>query len=189
MGEILLGLAGRAGVGKSTAAALLAARGLVVINFADPIRDMLYAVMDWGQAHFDGPQKEIVDPRYGCSPREAVQTLGDWGRDRMPNFWIALADELYRELRETCIGEADGWWGAVLADVRTEEEAAWVRENGGHVVHVLRSDVEAVREHATEGGVRYQPGDFNLSNDGTVEELERRVDGVLMGMGVGRGRG
>lgn len=180
MDGLLLGLAGPARCGKSSAAEILRFHhGLPVRSFATPIRRMLSAALDWDASHFDGVRKESVDSRYGFSPREAMQTLGDWGRDRNSRLWIRLVDESLDHLRRRIIADGERWRGAVFADVRFENEAAWVRARGGIVLHISRKGTPAVCDHVSEEGIRFRPGDLPLTNSGTLEELQARISGAL----------
>jgi hypothetical protein len=81
----VIGIAGRARAGKSTAAELLLriGAGRYLYSFADPIRAMLKAGLD---IDLDSPywQMRKEDPLSdfgGHSPRSLMQTLGtEWGR-------------------------------------------------------------------------------------------------------------
>lgn len=180
MNGFLLGLAGPARSGKSSAADVLRdGHGLEVISFTDPIREMLTAALDWHTGHFDGMHKVSIDARYGFSPREAMQTLGDWGRDRNSRLWVQLADAALDQLQCRRLAEGVPWRGAVFADVRFENEASWLRTRGGMVLHVSRDGSQSVRDHGSERGVDFRPGDMTLPNNGTFDDLQSRIGGVL----------
>jgi hypothetical protein len=100
-----------------------------------------------------------------------MQTLGtDWGRDLIsPNLWTLLAHQ--RLLRNGP--------GMVIPDIRFENEAAWVRDHGGMVIHLTRPDAEPVQKHPSENGVKRLPQDVQLFNIGTLEELQSSVKALL----------
>ncbi len=128
---LLIGLAGPARCGKSTAQALLAEEfGLVRLNFADPIKDALTTMLDIDFHSLEGAAKEEPLYHLGRSPRELMQTLGtEWGRELCgSDWWIKVAE---RRLAMFEGIEGDAYSGAVISDVRFNEEADWLRNRGG----------------------------------------------------------
>ena len=63
----------------------------------------------------------------------------------------------------------------VIADVRFENEAEFVRRLGGTLVHIVRPDIYAVAAHASENGVTQLPADKVLHNGGSLEELQVNI--------------
>ena len=58
-----------------------------------------------------------------------------------------------------------------------------VRENGGHVIHVCRElppGIEVVKGHASEQGVSIKPGDLQIVNDGSLEDLRNKAQAALV---------
>jgi hypothetical protein len=100
----------------------------------------------------------------GASPRRLMQTLGtEWGRQLIhPDLWLLLAD---RKI-------AQNGAGCVVADVRFENEAAWIRRNNGVVIHVFRKTTTQVEQHISEAGISVQMFDRTIHNNGTLEELK-----------------
>lgn len=164
----VIGLAGRARVGKDTAASfLLAAIGGYRYSFADPMRGMLLQLgIDMNDPYWIDRKEDII-PALGRSPRYLMQTLGtEWGRNLVhPQLWLLLAQQ--RLLQNGP--------GMIVTDVRFENEAEWVRSQGGVVVHILREDATAVAAHASEAGVAITDGDFVIHNNGTLEEFQQRL--------------
>ena len=79
--------------GKTTAALrLVDAYGFRRVSFADPIRAMLIAqgcpAWCFEPQHKNTPRPELC----GMTPRAAMESLGDWGRDRAPDVWIRAWD-------------------------------------------------------------------------------------------------
>lgn len=164
----LIGIAGRARSGKDTVANFaLAAIGGYLYSFADPIRAMLVPLgIDMRDPYWQARKEEVI-PALGVSPRKLMQTLGtEWGRELInPELWLLLA-------RQRLLQHGPGM---IVTDVRFENEAAWVRDNGGMIIHVIRPDAPGVREHTSESGVAIQPADVQLFNSGTLEELQSSV--------------
>jgi hypothetical protein len=168
----LIGIAGRARSGKDTVAHfIVAAVGGYTYSFADPIRAMLRPLgVDMSDPYWQ-QHKEAVIPALGVSPRRLMQTLGtEWGRELIhPDLWLMLAQQ--RLLRHGP--------GMVVPDVRFENEAAWIRTHGGRIIHLYRESAEEVVAHKSESGIGVDPSDVRLFNDGTLEELQISVRGLL----------
>ena len=71
-----------------------------------------------------------------------MQTLGtEWGRELVhPHLWILLANERLKVLRGAGIG-------MLISDVRFQNEADWIRSEGGIVLEIRRPELEKVQEH------------------------------------------
>lgn len=184
---LLIGLAGRAQVGKDTVGARLCdTHGLRRLAFADPIKDMAAAMLGVERHVLEAYPKEMELPDLGVSPRMLYQTLGtDWGREMIGrDVWLKLAR---RQWSLACRDK--GFAGTVITDVRMSNEAAWVREAGGVVIHVERTVATWVRPHVSEMPLPVLNGDYRLRNDGTVDELYRRVDDLMTLLAYGRHAG
>jgi hypothetical protein len=171
MQKVLIGIAGKAGSGKDTAADYLKRYyGFKGVAFADPIRDGMKAIIGLDDYHFSHPTKEVILPEFGKSPRQMMQTLGtEWGRQLVnQDLWLILAG--LRKSEWNLLGH-----DVVITDVRFENEATWVRENGGTIWHILRGKSVATA-HASEAGIYLHPlVDEVIDNSGTLPELYLKV--------------
>ena len=164
----IIGIAGRARSGKSTAAELLLRLGVgrYLYSFADPIRAMLKAgfAIDLDTAYWQMRKEDPLPEFGGKSPRELMQSLGtEWGRQMVdPNVWLTLASGALRR----------GGRGMIIADVRFANEAAWVRGMGGVILHIERGNAPPVRPHASEAGVPQLEGDLRIFNESTPASLQ-----------------
>ena len=172
---MIIGLAGQARAGKDTVADMLVRRGFTKMAPADPIYDAMLTMFGMTREFIEAHKEEPVGPG-GKSPRFLLQTLGtEWGRDTVSKtLWLDIL-----------MGRAMACGGDVVVPaVRFENEAAAIREMGGHVVRVVRPDAPAVRQHASETGVPDELVSWELHNDSTIESLERRVDVWLTALAV-----
>src|SRR5690348_1545544 len=89
---VVIALCGRAGSGKTTAAQYIVEKwGAKRVSFATPLKLLAMHLWDFTpeQVYGDAVIKETVDLRYGITPREAMQRLGDGARRFIfPNIWI-----------------------------------------------------------------------------------------------------
>ena len=170
---LLLGLAGPAGCGKTTAATLMCGRaGWVRLSFADPLRSLLLALHpNWDLWHL-GPGKDLTPADGGLSPREQMRAVGDWVKGYDPGFFTAIGRHHLARLLLRGVHVA-------IDDVRYEAEARLIRDLGGCVVHVSRTDIKFRRDHDSELGVEPEPGDLHLRNWGSLRSLHDELHHTL----------
>ena len=178
MKPIIIGLTGVAGSGKDTVGYYLAEQfGFETMALADPLRMGLMAMLGIDESVLNDRQKKEEPIEWlGVSPRRLLQTLGtEWGRDMIrKDLWIRLA----RRRLEVVLSRWRTIPGVVITDCRFDDEAEMVRGMGGTVIHLQGRGVN-VGDHVSEGGVRFVDGDYRVSNDGTINTLWARIDGVL----------
>lgn len=175
--SLLIGLCGRAGAGKDTVRQFLANdHGFTGLAVADPLRDMVMALLDHVYANHYATRrdlKEVDVPVIGASYRKLAQTLGtEWGRQTIrPSLWIDIA------MHKVRLMWARGERRIVISDVRFPDEAEAIRSMGGVVWVVTRQDAAPVREHVSEYMARTAESwaDAVIRNNGTLEQLRERV--------------
>lgn len=174
---LIIGLAGRAGVGKDTAAAWLFGRhGFERYAFADPLRSMLGQLLadagvDPGYL-YESAAKELVIPELGVSARQLMQTLGtEWGRSLRPDFWLRMA-ELALGLPDAPVHDR-----IVISDVRFPDEAAWIKARGGFVLRIERPTAPGVRAHVSEA-LQFA-ADATIDNSLTLALLHLQLDEAI----------
>jgi hypothetical protein len=68
---------------------------------------------------------------------------------------------------------------AVITDLRTEEEAYWVRAMKGLVIHVSRPEATSDSQHSTNQPITFVQGDQYLLNNGTKEDLIKTACAIV----------
>ena len=163
----LIGLSGVMNAGKDTVANLIIAkrpRGLRRYSFATPLKDGVKSMFGWTTDQIEDRQfKEAIDPKWGFSPRKAMQLLGtEYGRNLLrDDIWVHAA----RNFHNDSLNQSKG---TIITDVRFENEAEWIRSIPGAVVLHVRNpehDYLAPVKHVSERGVAFVLGDINISND------------------------
>lgn len=178
MRPILIGLAGRAGAGKSTAAHYLnAVHGFSRTRFAGPLKDMLRAI-GLSEREIEGDLKEAPCALLGGqTPRFAMMSLGtDWGRDIIhPELWAVIWQEKARWLLAEGVSVS-------VEDCRFPNEAAAIKALGGYIIRIRAPeprlpDIDHVSEQHDI------PYDISVLNDGPVDVFHARLDGALSHLG------
>lgn len=168
----LIGLTGRARSGKDTAGKYLAPKlSARLYAFAHPIKEAAKFAFGLTDEHVHGHLKETPLELYGGkTPRYILQTFGtDFARRMIvDDVWIKRAE------RELSLYPTN----YIITDVRFDNEAEWVRAQGGTVIQIQRENAQAVEAHASEKGV--SPGliDHVIDNSGTLQSLYDQLDNL-----------
>jgi hypothetical protein len=167
---MILGLTGRKGSGKDTAAAVFEANGFVNLKMAGPIKAMLATLLiyqgvdeDIIDRMIDGDLKEVASPYLcGRTPRYAMQTLGtEWGRGLMAdNVWVEIFSNA-----------AEQFDRVVCSDVRFPNEL----EVMTRTFRVVRPGVP-LQDHPSETQIDSLPVDGELLNEcASAAEFQEQV--------------
>lgn len=171
---MIIGFTGRKRSGKDTAAAALIVNGHTRLSFAGPIKLMIRALLEYQglgpemiERMLEGDLKEVPTPYLGGrSPRYAMQTLGtEWGRDLMAsNLWADIlinTSGLFEEV--------------VVSDVRFPNEVEKLKGVGAKVIRVIRPGNPTNDNHPSEAQIDDLPVDYEIVNDGAIEDLHAKV--------------
>lgn len=192
----IIGLTGKAGSGKSTAANWLLDKNGKAIHmaFAQPLKVMIYELIRkvTPRNHPHTAADYIRDPVLkeqpipfvgGFTARYLMQTLGtEWGRNAVhKDFWVSImAIKLERLFASGFANFKDQPLRVVIDDVRFDNEAEMIRHYGGVVVRVVRPDAEKPAEiagHASEA--MDFAVDVTIVNGGTVEDLHALLEATF----------
>lgn len=190
----IIGFCGRAGAGKSTAAAAVDGYRL---GFSSALKWEVFQALRRAQAgarlaEFPGlpgfvydvlllaVSQDLRDPFVKPTQPTMRQLLQLWGteyrRAQDEDYWVKRLDERLAGLPLNTV---------TIDDVRFPNEAAWVKANGGLLIHITRPgcDLSATeqKKHASENQVFMV--DATIQNTGDVEELQKAVRAA-----VGRGQ-
>lgn len=167
---MIIGLTGKIGSGKTTAARIL--RELYNFDeytFKSEMIRALCVLFEVSSDFFENRDTKETpsDTLFGKTPREVMQSFGtEWARNSIhPDIWVSKLMQKRPEDKKV-----------VISDVRFDNEAAAIRERGGIVVQLNRLDNPyPVSSHASEDGISNRMIDHHLTFcDPTGEELELR---------------
>lgn len=164
-GYRLVGISGLARSGKDVAGEIILenlGEGWARGAFADIPKEMLFVMgVDTKYTNKDGE-----DEYYQYNIRHLMQTLGtDWGRNIDNDIWI----KAFKKKNPT--------GNFVITDVRMENEADFVRDNGGVIIHVKgRGGIKG--NHQSEAGIEIKRGDLLVFNDSDLENFEKEISNI-----------
>ena len=135
------------------------------VLFAGALKNACCAMFGWTREQLeDYDFKETPEPITGKTPRVILHLMGtDFGRDMLhPELWLRLLAADIERMAANGITP-------VITDVRFENEAAFVRNLGGTLIHVVNPEtVSRTDAHASENGVAFVDGDILFTNDKTA---------------------
>jgi len=161
----IIALLGKSRVGKDTAATIFSeAFGFPIVRLASPVKDAVHVLFDIPRGHLDSYQKEVIDPRYGKTPRDLMVWLTSViQRDFSKDFF-------FRRLRERFPSDIQG---IVIPDVRFAHDVSMLRDHGATIIKITRNNAPVC--HAHEDGIDALSGHLWLKNDDTLEDFEMEV--------------
>ncbi|OAA90882.1 AAA family ATPase [Clostridium ljungdahlii] len=118
-------------------------------------------------------------------PREHYQFIGQQLRKLNPNVWVNYADRTIKDLGSIT--------SIIITDCRQSNEEEYLRRNGFFIVKVVADDKvrldriakagESVTDeqfyHDTEKQVDLIEADYVIENNGTLAEMEKKVERLL----------
>lgn len=158
---MIIGLIGYKNSGKDTLADYLVAKHHFKKHaFADPVKKVCKIMFHLEQEQLDDPKKkEVVDERWGMTPRQMMQKVGtDMVRCMLGNdFWVKNMDMMVRQ--------QDSHSKIVVSDVRFQNEAKWVKQNDGILIRIVDKQSDHHDTHLSETEQLTIQEDFCIVNE------------------------
>jgi len=180
--SMIIGLAGRAGSGKSTCANFLESKGFKKDAYAKIMKEAVAVMFGVPLSTLLGDitVKSQVDPYWDMTYRHMLQQFGTeacrktFGGD----VWEKA---LWRQYTYPLMRPAEG---LVIEDVRFPNEAEAIRHRGGFVIEIVRPSTITKkkwwqREHASERPLPRRLIDLQVYNKFDVGYMLRQVDSIL----------
>jgi len=190
--QVIIGFCGPTKSGKSTAAKFLEIQGFMSVGFADRLKRDCKTIFDFSEEQLWGDLKDLIDDRYGLTPRYVMQKYGtDFMREMVDDQWWVhkcIATIMTGLSTGARYSHIKGWVdepiiyppynGAVITDVRFGNEIAAIKKAGGYVIRLLRAD-NATHKHKAEAASTGLPVDmFDLvidNRDIDITDLGQQV--------------
>ena len=160
--------------GKSLIADALVSRGFKQFAFADKVKEAVMLIYGLSHDQVYGDLKEIVDARYGISPRFIMQRFAtEVCRSIHPDTWVmALEQDVLRWGQ----GRRYPEMGIVIDDLRFPNETEYIKRWGGQIWEVVRTGNDYTGEHSSEERVPIV-ADRTIYNLTTPEQLHEESIG------------
>ena len=162
----IIALLGRSRVGKDTAAMILSkAFGFHILRLSSPIKDACSVLYDIPREHLDSAHKELVDPRYGRTPRDLMVQMTAVVRECMPSDFFVT--RLMSRARSP---------GIIIPDVRYQEDVDVLKTHDTLrplILKITRANAPVL--HAHEDPIDSMGADVVFKNDDDLCIFEKRV--------------
>jgi len=176
---LLIGIGHKKRRGKDTVAnRLVDKHKFVRVSWADSLKESARIIFGFSDRQLYGDLKEVIDPYWGFSPRDALQKMGtDACRNNIDDMiWIKSAWLTVEKLRRQNPNIS-----IVIPDVRFFNEANFIREKGGLLWKVDRDiPPDATSNHPSEIDLDdYENWNTIIENNGSLHALCRKIDSGL----------
>lgn len=187
MTALVIGLGGKLRSGKDAVADhLVAEYGFKKMGMSDALHEAMLAIDPWilgGDKYvairYSALCEEVgyVEAKKNPEVRRLLQNLGtEVGRNMIgENTWVNI---MARKVDDYLYADQP----VVVTGIRFPNELTMIHQFAGHVVWIDRPSEQAdgaVAQHASENGVSGSQFDRVIVNDGTLEDLYAKVDGLL----------
>jgi dephospho-CoA kinase len=168
----------------------------------DTIANHLYIKYNFSQVAFSDALKRTAHETFPwvsefSKPRALYQSMGQLMRQIDNEVWIKHAERAVKGAIDFNVHTGAEKVGVVITDLRQPNEYEWARNNGYTVIRVTAPDEdriarakiagddfnEADLEHETESHIDGFAVDYEIHNDGSVDELKRKVDEIMEAIG------
>ena len=166
---LLIALCGPKTVGKTTTADRIAdGRAAKILSFASPLKNFAATIFS---PEFMNEKKELADPRTGISYRDFAVHTGDTWRALNEDIFIDILNAARQDLNVRYCGLG----AVVIDDLRYENEAQYVKDQGGIIIQLQRGGIQYSMSHATERPIDVEFVDYFCS----VNDAESLVDQLM----------
>ena len=179
---MIIGISGKAGSGKDTAAKMLEVlyanpdisyedfankryknfADILIVHFADALKEtaqILFRLGEWETNTQEG--KKTTINWIGKTVRELLQGIGQGLRDAIDfDIWVKIL-----------FANTKGWSNYIIADVRYPNEVKAIKERNGILLRIDRKGAGA-GNHSSETALdNYKEWDVHIENNGSIENL------------------
>jgi dephospho-CoA kinase len=177
---VKIALTGKMRSGKDTVANHLYIRhSFNRVAFGDALKKNAHATFPWVSEF--------------SKPRALYQQFGQLMRQIEPDVWVKHAEQAVKGAIDFNVHTGAEKVGVVISDLRQPNEYEWARANGYTVIRVTAPDedrlfraklagdsfTETDLEHETESHIDGFTVDYEIHNDGSLDDLKRKVDEIM----------
>lgn len=134
--------------------------------------------MIWGLSYaetWQPDQRDQVDPFWSLTPNQMFSILSSYVQRDFPDHATTRAQRPITAT-STKLLDTTGKHIFVIKDIRYENEASFWRKHNGIIWHITRNSAMKVHSHSSELGIKVATPDKLIENNGTIEELRKKVD-------------
>lgn len=183
---MIIGIVGRIRAGKTTVAKHYAnTLGYTIRPMAKPLKAAAKIIFDWNDEHVSGKLKDVIDERFGISPRQVLQNLGtEWSQFNLglafPEFGNVTGRRLWAKNFALEYKRSNPITPIIVDDIRFQHEIDVIKEveSKSLIIRIIRPDFDVKDGHASEEQEGLTVDDV-IYNDGSISELFKNAEIVL----------
>jgi dephospho-CoA kinase len=164
----------------------------------DTVADHLHIRHSFDKVAFGGALKRNVNETFPWltgpkKPRALLQQYGQLMREIDPQVWVRHVERKVNGIIDLRVNTGADRIGIVISDLRQPNEYEWAHANGFTIIRVTAPDDVRVGRaisagddftvhdlaHETELAIDGFAVDYEIVNDGTVDDLKRKIDEIL----------
>lgn len=177
MHPTIIGLLGRSRSGKDTVASIIQqlypSQNYKIVRLSTPIKEAAKSLFAFNDEQIEGSLKEVVDTRWGITPRQVFQTItSDTMKYMGTQFFTKL---LYEKYDNGFLGK-----NIIIPDIRYEHDIYEIQRRGGIVIKVTRKNLAVLYECEDHlDNINNLP---TITNNSTREELYYQLQELFLKM-------
>ena len=199
---MIIGICGFQSSGKDTIADyLIKDHGFIRLSFASAVKDIISIMFGWSRKKLEGLTKEDRDWREeidewwsktlkipNLSPRYVMQYIATdiFRKHFHPDIWVKIVENELNKILEINLNQ-----NIIISDCRFENEINMIIRLGGKIIHVHRNLPSWFHKYLNGDEINLQNihrseiewikcyKDFEIDNEGTIEELKSKVYNIF----------
>ena len=176
----IIGLVGKRRVGKDTVAKYLVNYGYTDRKFTAPLKNCLKSLFGFTDEQIEGELKEVIDPKWGVSPRKVMQYFGtDIIQYQLPTIIPTIQRDFFvKRLFDDVTPQTLPF---TISDVRFEHEAKVIKEHGGILIRIERNNNtnNETDNHISEKEQNDIKCDYIIQNDSDLISLNIKITDII----------
>ena len=134
----------------------------------------------WDDRHLDGELKEVVDEKWGFSPRQIMQVFGtelmkEKLGELLPEYKKVIGNSIWAKVFSEWYGKQSKDQKFVVTDLRFPEEQKELEQFDDVVFVRVCRNLPHTDMHPSENKINNLHFDYVVDNNSTLEELEKNV--------------
>ena len=130
---------------------------------------------------WDEDATKEADSFWNMTPAEMIDFVKAEALKDFPDFFERRASTPSQKINDMAyikkpILDTEGKSIVIIKDIRFENEAAYIRNLNGAILHIVRDNAEIVKSHSSEFGIEVRTGDIVIKNNGTLIEYQEALD-------------
>ena len=184
---MIIAICGKKRTGKDTIAAVLERNyAFALCKFAQQLKNGLCSFFNFTLEQLEGPEKDAIDPRWGISPRHAMQWMGtDIMQFQIHSLLPGIGRNFWAKQLASQIEASGDATRIVISDMRFFHEYLYLKERFGARFVTMRVRRDAAEKggaedgHASEVDCDNIPADYTIFNNGSIESLSEMVGDMM----------